>query len=54
MLVTNTATEAHPLSAALPGYQLVGGKTLTQKPVDDENEMIRLPLAATLEFPPAR
>ena len=51
VLVTNTATEGHPLSAALPGYQLVGGKTFTQKTVDDENEMIRLPLAATLELP---
>ncbi len=51
VLVTNTATEAHPLSAALPGYQFVGGKTFTQKTVDDEDPMIRLPLAATLELP---
>lgn len=51
VLVTNTAAEAHQLTAALPGYQLVGGKTFTQKTVDDENEMIRLPLAATLELP---
>lgn len=51
VLVTNTATEAHPLTAALPGYRLVGGKTFTQKTVDDENDMIRLPLAATLELP---
>ncbi|GAA4004751.1 hypothetical protein GCM10022631_14740 [Deinococcus rubellus] len=51
VLVTNTATEPHPLTTALPGYQLVGGKTFTQKTVDDEDPMIRLPLAATLELP---
>ncbi|AWN24692.1 hypothetical protein DKM44_13685 [Deinococcus irradiatisoli] len=51
VLATNTATEAHPLSTALPGYQLIGGKTFTEKTVEEEDDMVRLPLGATLDLP---
>jgi hypothetical protein len=51
LLVSNTATDPHPLAPALPGYTLTGAKTVTAQTVDDEAEPLRLQLAPRLSLP---
>ena len=53
VLVTNTDTDKRPLSAALPGYQLIGVVSAVANTVDgaDEGEMRRLPLGASVNLP---
>ena len=53
VLITNTATDKRPLSAALPGYQLIGVVSAVANTVDgaDEGEFVRLPLSGTLDLP---
>lgn len=51
LLVSNTATEARPLSTGLPGYTLIGVKTFSAQTVEDEADFLRLGLGPALALP---
>ncbi|WP_019586717.1 GH39 family glycosyl hydrolase [Deinococcus apachensis] len=51
LLVTNTATDTHQITTAMPGYTLIGAKTFTEQTVQDEADFIRLKLGSTLDLP---
>ena len=53
VLVTNTDTAVHPLSAAIPGYQLSGVSSAiaSMQQGEEVGQIISLPVSATLDLP---